>query len=165
MRRTCPEREAGNCTPACVFAGCGCLGHVWADNVLLLRGMEYTHLLAISALMASPGLLRLAPALNPIPHVLHKTWVRLSSFTQHIWDSNCPVCQQKGVKVRGGGVGDGTWLVSLFQAGDSLRVSMALCTSLSILWWDLQLISTLICTSAPWQLPKDRQRICNVSSI
>lgn len=70
---------------ACVlFAGCGGPGRALADNSLLLRGSEYTHRHAISALMASPELLRLAPALNPIPHVLHNTSVWLSSFSKHI---------------------------------------------------------------------------------
>lgn len=81
--------------PTRVLPGCGCLGRVLADNNLLLRGMEYPQRHANSPLMPSPALLGLAPGLNPIPNMLHKMSVWLSSFSKHIWDSNCPVCQQK----------------------------------------------------------------------
>lgn len=85
----------------------GVAGRVLGDNNLLLRGMEYTQRHANSTLMPSPVLLRLAPGLNPIPNVLRKMLIWLSSFSKHICDSNCPVCQQKA-ESPWGGIGD--WL-------------------------------------------------------
>lgn len=154
----------------CVFPGCGCLDHVLAENILLLWRMEYTHRHAISALMAFPGLLRLVPTLNPIPHVLHKTSVWLSSFSKHIWDLNCPVCQQKGLKVDGGGIGDGTNWSACFMLAAGCSSHWHCAPPLNTLRGKRQITADLytdlyICpvTAVTTSLLKDRG--CNVSSM